>query len=242
MSEQKTIGKIEVTPYHGNVDQMQKTIINTVNEFVFGDFQDNFPLGYLYEADIQAHLACKISQQITSPIIFSDEKDTYQLTPITREYPVGMRHDIVFINPYVMEDYVSWRLGKKSSIPISHILWELPLLVGIEIKYSLFGYTLHANKSGISDSEKLKKYKGDASKQNYHEERNQRSQSLNFTENFKHLSIMFFQDKGWFKKHIVELGERSLQKIDENGIDKYDAIYLVGPEKEVYRYTGDIKP
>ncbi|MGV8059207.1 MAG: hypothetical protein AB2L12_14475 [Smithellaceae bacterium] len=246
MSEQKIIGEIKVEPYPEKVEKIQEKILATVNEFVFADFQINYPFHYLYEADIQAHLARKISKNISNHIVFSvsDNETKYRLTPITREYPVGMRHDIVCINPFKVQQYVNWKLEEGKPFKFSQIMWELPLLVGIEIKYSLFGYTLHISKSGTDDRNKLIRYKNgsDNDNKNYHEERNTKIERSNesklFTDQFKHLSIMFFQDNYWFNDHIEQLDKTSIQQIHEDGIE-YDKIYMVGPEKRIFSYSAE---
>ena len=251
MPEQKVIGKINIELYPLESNDMQRIILETVNEFVFSDFQDNnYPFHYLYEADIQAHLACKISQRIKNQIIFSvlpDKDKKYSLTPITREYPLGMRHDIVCINPFKLQQYVNWKLEEGKPFKFSQIMWELPLLVGIEIKYSLFGYTLHINESGNDDRNKLIRYKnGSGENSNYHEERNTKiersDESKLFTEQFKHLSIMFFQDKDWFNDHRSELKNETFLLKKESPIRdaktiEYDGVYMVGPDKQVFSYN-----
>ena len=230
----KKIGSITVDPYPKTASELHKDILSAVNDFVINDFGSKHFLQYLYEADIQAHLACKLDESFSDRIVFceSDKKDVkYELTPVTREYPVGVRHDIVLINPFMLEKYVSRHLeqSKSGTVQINHVLWELPLLAGIEIKYSLFGYTVGLDHS-IADFKKLKKYKD-----SYHQKRNKNFGGENFTEQFKHLSLLFFQDKEWFDIHVKSHQPR-LSKVER--IDAFNSIYLISHKGNLYKYDA----
>jgi len=220
-----------VNNYASSKEQLFYRILDTVKTFV-SDFQKKDRLEFLYEADIQANLSYELAKAIgnLNVTFYSDDLSTEaeKLSLITREYPVASessrgRFDIACINPEMIEQYFKWRLeiNKNKPIGINTICWELPLLVGIEIKYSIIG-----NEGGISgiqkDLEKLKSYN------DYYKKRYNRDDRLTFTKDFQYLALQFFQDEDRFDELIEEEYEK-FQQVNE--INHFDCVYLVGKKR-----------
>ena len=227
------IGRIEVEKYPKSNDSLLREIRDAVNEFIKA-FQKKLPLQFLYEADIQAQLACCLTNKIDASIKFKESAQsiTHHLTPITCEYPVGKRFDIACINPELVKAYIDWLLTspqKDGLLPINFVLWELPLLAAIEIKYSTFGGggSLQTIKQ---DVEKLKSY------EDWHEARNNKltKPPVRFSEDFKFLALHFFQDDSYFNDRLNEYNEYNeyrepLRPIES--VDKFNCIYWISHEK-----------
>ena len=226
-------------------DAMLKEILNEIKtkvyNFVIEDFQKSDPLRYLYEADIQADLAHAISGTFNDkPIIInnvmigngSSTAKNYKLHPIAREYPLSEknhsgRFDIACINPFMVKKYIEWRLTVDKKKKLNFIVWELPVLVAIEIKYSTFG-----NGGGFdaikSDVKKMKRYKAD-----YHEHRNpilcdESHEQRKFTEHFQFIGLHFFQDDSYFD---LEIGTNTqkIQPVPVTSIE-FDHAYMINHE------------
>ncbi len=235
------IGYVKVESYYKNSDDLLQEILSTVNEFI-KDFQEKDPLQFLYEADIQARLACSLTERIPEPIEFRNIEDNqsqmFRMTPITREYPVKAPFDIACINPCMIARYVSWRIQQTNSgkyLPINRILWELPLLAAVEIKFSLFGYKVGVD-SIKADVEKFRNYK-----KGYYTERRKMPDELQreFSKDFKYLALIFFQDENWFKKRVDLLKKVSpshaIKTMDR--IDEFDRIYMISHDKQILKYN-----
>ena len=222
-------------------DAIQEEILKEIYNFIIEDFQNSDPLRYLYEADIQADLAHAISGTFNDkPIIInnvmigngSSTAKNYKLHPIAREYPLSEknhsgRFDIACINPFMVKEYIEWHLTKDNKKNINCIVWELPVLVAIEIKYSVFG-----NGGGFdaikSDVKKMKRYKAD-----YHECRNptlctESREQGKFTEDFKFIGLHFFQDDSYFD---LEIGTNTqkIQPVPVTSIE-FDHAYMINHE------------
>ena len=229
MKEKDKIKDMDVHPYPKSKEDIFKDILNTINNFI-SNFQKKDRLEYLYEADIQASLAYELSKSIDN-VELSLHRDNPEiprkkekLSLITREYPIGSRFDIACINAKTIKDYFNWRYDINEDEPIGDntFFWELPLIAGIEIKYSPLESNL--NMGGIkSDVEKFNNYQ-----KNYHEKRNGQDGEFTFTKDFKYIALQFYQDEIWLDKCIKKEANGTLSQVDKF---EFNDIFLISKNK-----------
>lgn len=265
--------KKDITKVEPNNDKDPQEILRDIKtnlrKFI-EHFQKSDPLRYLYEADIQADLAVAISKSFEDkPNIIinvtigkdpSTVQKQYMLHPIVREYPLSERvpdpdnssdkkkfhsvgrFDIACINPCMVDEYIEW-LTKTEKRGINSIVWELPVLVAIEIKYSTFGSG--GGFDGIkNDVKKMLKYKAE-----YHEHRNpklykEKPEKGKFTKDFKFIGLHFFQDDSYYELEI-EPDKEKIQQYDKDEpftvtADKieYDHAYMIS-HKKIYEVSSE---
>ena len=232
------INRVKPCQYPLGIDGIFKEALDCVNDFITF-FQNSSKMLFLYESDVQADLLVRLKKRIP-PLSFSkiegkDVDNVYQLTLITSEYPVGIRFDLVCINPYMVEDYVKYHAQEKLESKINNIFWELPLLFGIEAKFSSYG-TDGSRSEGIhEDYKKLQNYGN-----HYHlkrlKERFEKSHSaqqhfnpptVNFSKDFKFLSLGFYHKQSNFNNAKRDLLNKNLSVKSVSEINEWNCIYLV---------------
>ncbi len=107
---------------------IKKSILRNINDFISGYFFEN-PYGYLYERDIQSHLFCMLRERVKKPV----EINGYILSSIYTEY--ADKFDLVCLD----REEIERKYNQNVSIRLNQ-LPNLPLLLGIEIKYVALGY------------------------------------------------------------------------------------------------------
>lgn len=186
-------------------------VTNCINQFA-NDFQSN-PYRYINEYAIQSMLSSRLrsllEQNAKDFILISEAKrflginaETLKISSLVNEYPTGKsrstgdRQDIGILSYALTKEYIEWKLSnwKKTgdkTPQINHLWAELPLALGIEIKFTPIEKGFNIT-SLISDVLKLKKYKTD-----YFKSRNEDIENAHelerFTEDFQYLALHFIQ-------------------------------------------------
>ncbi len=128
---------------------------------------ENNPFDFLYEADIQGILFCKLWEKFQSNLIringgyhkneghYGDGRNYIETNPVKTEYPSGIKFDIAVINKDCRIEYD--KVIKKDPYILNDTFWNQPLKLAVEIKYSQLCEGI--NESGFkSDLEKLYNY------------------------------------------------------------------------------------
>ncbi len=228
------VSGVKLAQYPLTKDQIFQNALDVINDFV-AMFQNSSKMLFLYESDIQAHLLMKLRERIP-PVSFSeisgkDIENIFKLNVVTSEYPVAKRFDIACINPFMIEDYISWLTGQnEEEWEVNFIFWELPLLFAIELKF-LFYESKTKSEDIKKDYLKLKNYDDD-----FHITRHPklRKSEVRFTDDFQFLSLNFYQDNGFFERDKQKfIKEMTAQKVKR--IDRFDCIYLIS-DREIMSF------
>ncbi len=139
--------------------EIKASVLQAVNEVVT-QFR-TAPYAFLYESDLQcalfAALRSRISQQIEIPRKHSETTDAYRLTPVYSEYGVygsKSKIDIVCVDP------VRARTAPRETYGSQNVyIYCLPVLVAIEIKYSVMGGKCYLPTACEDDRAKLARLK-----------------------------------------------------------------------------------
>jgi len=133
-------------------DSIKTAVKTCIVELVYR-FQKQ-PYAFLFESDLQAYLYARLCSQLSEPLEVhgsGNPEHTYKTGIVHTEY--WRRIDIVCLDPE-SEQWSRIRTYKGSDVHI----YELPILVGIELKYrkmgDIFGFS-----SCIADLEKLNVHK-----------------------------------------------------------------------------------
>lgn len=130
------------------IEFIKDTVLKGINDFIRDHFSPN-PYLYLFENDIQSHLFCILRERINEKLLVNK----YIIDLIHTEY--ADRIDLVCLDAEsTLEKY---RNNKNITFHKTHLA-NLPLLLGIEIKYLALGYSKDYCELCRLDELKLRKY------------------------------------------------------------------------------------
>ena len=133
-------------------DSIKKAVKTCIVELVH-NFQSQ-PYSFLFESDIQAYLYASLRSRLSEPLKVhgsGNPENVYNTGIVHTEY--WKRIDIVCLDPE-SEQWSKKRTFRGSDLHI----YELPILVGIELKYCKMG-DIFGLSSCIADLEKLNAHK-----------------------------------------------------------------------------------
>ena len=204
-------------------DKLKQIALESINYLIKAHFMPN-PYGYLYESDLQSTLFSILRERTNIPELFSNRRvkktleipkgnDYFDLKLIYTEY--ANKIDLVCLDPEFAISATSTEYMDIHPNSKSESIWDQPLLVGIELKYSMYGKYC-SSKSIKDDYEKMEKYKKDRKK---------------YSPNFHFLCLCFIQD-AW----SLEETEKDI-KVQWNvvpAVDDYDRIYYIS-KNDIYK-------
>jgi len=204
-------------------DKLKIIILESINCFIKGHFMPN-PYGYLYESDLQAHLFSTLRVSAHIPEFLTNRRvkktlempkggDYFYLNLIYTEY--ANKIDLVCLDPEFAITATCTEYKDIHPNSKAEAIWDQPLLVGIELKYSMYGKYC-SSKSIKDDYEKMEKYKKDRKL---------------YSPDFHFLCLCFIQD-AWALEETEK--DSKVQWDVVPAVDDYDRIYYIS-KNDIYK-------
>lgn len=188
-----------------SIIDITNNVLKSINNIV-SQFQNN-PYDFLYESDLQSALFSEMRNLISESFSISgsvNRQSKYKMRLVYSEY--YKKIDLVCIDPSQKDSF-----NRETYKGYDTYIYNLPILVAIELKYGVMGY-----KKSIADSQR-----------DYEKLRHCNKG------NIKHLmAICFLQESEYMKTYRDDLeNNKYIYKECHKGICDFDKIYCASPDK-----------